>query len=301
MGQQRGSIWYTKSALTFILPGLLLFLLLNIFPIVYSGYVSTTDTSFYNITKTGAGGPSFIGAANYQDLFSNPRIFRAIGLSLLFVATSVPFKILAGLLFASVLNSERVWGKPVLRSLAILPWVVPIVFSVVAWRGMFTIEFGAVNQVLGSVGLQPVNWLYNATNAFVVYNIVEVWLAYPFVMTVLLGAMQNISPELYESSAMDGAGVWRKLRSITLPLIKKPLVFAAVMTSIASLTAFLVPFMINEAGPGRANDFMMVYGYKEAFFGGRYGYASAFMVISALVCAVFIVIALKVTKLTKEE
>jgi len=173
MGQRRGSIWYTKRALIFILPGFLLFLLLNLFPILYSANVSITDTSFYNITKTGPEGPAVIGLANYQSLASNPRIFQAIGLSLLFVATSVPLKILVGLLFASVLNSERVWGKPVLRSLAILPWVVPLVFTLMTWRGMFTIEFGAVNQMFGSVGLPAVNWLYDAGNAFIVYNIVE--------------------------------------------------------------------------------------------------------------------------------
>lgn len=260
-----------------------------------------TDTNFYNLTKTGPGAPAFVGLANYQKILAEPALYRAIGLSLLFVITSVPLKVLAGLLFASVLNSERVWGKPILRSLAILPWVVPVVFSIFVWRGIFSSEFGAINQMLGAVGLPRVNWLFDPTNAFVAYNIVEVWLAYPFMMTVLLGAMQNIPPELYESVAMDGGGTWRKLKDVTLPLIKKPLLYATIMTSIASLTAFLVPFLLNEGGPGRANDFMMIYGYKEAFWGGRYGYAAAFMAFVALVNVLFIFFALKASKLMREE
>lgn len=299
MAERRTSVWHARSALWFILPGLLLFLFLNLYPIIHSLYVSSTNMNFYNITNPER--LNFVGVSNYQNLFGDPQIYRAIMLSLLFVATSVPLKVLVGLLFASILNSERVWGKPILRSLAILPWVVPLLFSCFVWRGMFTLEFGAVNQIFGSVGLPAVNWLYDATNAFIVYNIVEVWLAYPFIMTVLLGAMQSVPPDLYESAAMDGAGTWRKMRNITLPLIKRPLLFATIMTSIMSITAFMVPFLINEGGPGRANDFMMVYGYKEAFQGGRYGYAAAFMVIAAMICAVFVILSLWASKLTKEE
>ena len=299
MARQRTSVWHTRSALWFILPGFLLFLFFNLYPIIHSVYVSTTDMSFYNIMKPAD--LHFVGLSNYQTLFGDPMIYRAISLSLLFLATSVPLKALAGLLFASILNSERVWGKPILRSLAILPWVVPFVFSVFLWRGMFTSDFGAVNQIFGSLGLPSVNWLYDAGHAFIVYNIVEVWLAYPFMMTVILGAMQSVPPDLYESAAMDGTGTWRKLKDITLPLIKRPLMFATIMTSIASITAFMIPLLINDAGPGRVNETMMVYGYREAFTGGRYGYASAFMVIVAMICAVFIILSLKASKLTKEE
>jgi len=271
----RKSVWHNAPlALWLILPGLLLFLCFNLYPIVHSLYVSATDMNFYNIGEH----INFIGLSNYQKLLGDPHIYRAIILTLIFVATSVPLKILAGLLFAFILNSEQVLGKPILRSLSILPWVVPLIFSCFLWRGMFTFDFGAVNQIFKSIGLPAVNWLYDARNAFIVYIIVEVWLAYPFIMTVLLGAMQSIPPDLYESASMDGAGTWRKLKSITVPLIKRPLLFTAILTSISSITMFMVPFLINDAGPGRSNDFMMVYGYKEAFQGGRYGYAAAFMV-----------------------
>ncbi|MCK4515782.1 MAG: sugar ABC transporter permease [Spirochaetaceae bacterium] len=299
MPRRHASIWHTWTGLWLVLPGFLLFLCFNLYPIVYSLYVSLTNTNFYNITDPG--NIDSVGLRNYLKLFTWPQFYQAIMLSLLFVVTSVPLKVLVGLLFASMLNSPRVWGKPVLRSLAILPWVMPLVFSCFLWRGIFTFDFGAVNQIFTSLGLPAVNWLYDARNAFIVYITVEVWLAYPFIMTVLLGAMQGVPSELYESAAMDGAGAWRKLTSITLPLIKRPLLFAGILTSIASITVFMVPFLINDAGPGRANDFMMVYGYKEAFQGGRYGYAASFMVIAAMICAVFVVLFLKLSKLTKED
>jgi len=300
MGKSRKDLWHVRSAFLFILPGFLLFLLFNLYPIIHSTYLSMTDTDFYNITKTGVDAPQFIGIKNFSDLVDTPFFYRAIGLSLLFAATSVPLKILVGLLFASILNSERVYGKPLLRSLAILPWVVPFIFSILMWRGMFSLEFGAVNQIFASIGLPAINWLFDATNAFIVYNIVEVWLAYPFIMTVVLGAMQNIPPELHESAMMDGAGMLSRMKKVTLPLIKRPLIFATILTSLASIGAFMVPFLINAGGPGRANEMMMVYGYKEAFLGGRYGYAAAFMVIAAIIYSIFIILSLKATKLTKE-
>lgn len=151
------------------------------------------------------------------------------------------------------------------------------------------------------MGVPTVNWLNDTWNAFVAYNIVEVYLVYPFMMTVTLSAMESIPVELHEAAVIDGASTWERFRFITIPLIKKPFLWATLMTTIASYMIFGVPYLLNEGGPAGTNDFLLIYGYKRAFDLGRYGYAAAFMLIVLGLLVVLVTIFSRVSKLTEEE
>ncbi len=296
------SIWHTRLALLFLIPGIVFFLFFNLYPIFYAINMSFTNTSGYNII----GEINYTGIANYKELLTGlgSRFFYVVVRTLLFMAVSVPLKVVAGLAFALLLNSELLKGKGLWRGLAIVPWAVPAFFSILIWRGMFAAgEMGTINQLLKMINLRGVNWLFDTTNTFIAYNIVEVWLAYPFMMTMILAAMQSIPPDLYESSSMDGAGTWAKFRHITLPLIKKPLLFATTLTSIASFTMFQIAFLMNQGGPARTNELVMVHGYREAFHsaGLRYAYAASFQVLVSFMIIILIILSLKASRLTKEE
>jgi len=224
--------WVTNKAFLLIIPGLLVFLFFNLYPIAYSVYLAFTNANFYNIM----GKYSIIGLENFRKIFFHPstRFYYSLGRTVLFVLTSVPLKVAFGVALAVLLNSAVIRGRTLFRSLLILPWTLPAVLSILMWRGLFNMDFGAINKILMSMGLPAINWLNNTLNAFITYNIVEVWLAYPFMMTVVLAALQSIPPELYDSAQIDGAGSLQRLRYITLPLIFRPLWYGTLFSSNAS-------------------------------------------------------------------
>jgi arabinogalactan oligomer/maltooligosaccharide transport system permease protein len=295
-------VWKTNKAYLFIIPGLLVFFVLNLYPIIFSIYLGFTDAYFGNIT----GKYQFIGLKNFEKLLISvdTRFYYVLGRTFLFVATSVPLKVLFGLALAIIFNLQMIKGRSVLRSLLILPWTLPAVLSILTWRGLLYYDFGAINGILQAIGLPRVNWLNDTTNAFVAYNIVEVWLAYPFMMTVILAALQSVPLELYDSAKVDGASAWQRLRYITLPLIWRPLLFGIVLTSGASFQAFMVPYLLNSGGPANQNELIMVWGYKQAFQNpgvyGSMGLAAAFFVLVSLIILAFSYAGLKLGKITVE-
>ncbi len=293
---KRESLWHTRKAYWYIIPSLSLFFFFFLYPIIYTVYISATNANFFNIMK----GPTFVGVENYETLLFEKDFFYSLIRTVLFMLTSVPLKVLAGLLLAILFSSPLVKAKRILMPLALIPWAAPWFFSVLIWRGMFNVDFGIINKMLISIGLSPINWLNNAGNAFIAYNIVEVYLTYPFMMATIFSAIQSVPPDLYESAIMDGAGSWAKFRHVTLPLVKKPLFWATIMTGIASYLIFGVPFLLNSGGPAGENEFLLVYGYKEAFNLGRYGYAAAFMILVFILLAILVFTFLKLTKMMEE-
>jgi len=296
-GRRGSPIWRVRTAYLLVLPGLALFLFFFLYPIGYSIQLATTNATFFNFVS----GYESIGLDNFKKLLVEGKFFYPLLKTFLFIITSVSLKIFAGLFFASLLSSPYLKLQQVLRPLFLTPWAVPWFFLVLIWRGMFNQDFGVINQVLRSMGLPAVNWLNDVWNAFIAYNIVELYLAYPFMMTVTLAAVQSIPTDLFESAIVDGASIWSTFRYITLPLIKKPFLWATLMATIASYMIFGVPFLLNRGGPAGSNEFLLVHGYKRAFDLGRYGYAAAFMVLVFSILVILVVLFSKITKLTSEE
>jgi len=287
------SPWRTRKAYWYVFPSLFLFFFFFLYPMVYTVYISLTNASFFNIMKE----PAFVGLENYEALLSG--FLYPLARTVLFMLTSIPLKVLAGILLAVLFTSTSLKAKRILMPLALVPWAAPWFFSVLIWRGMFNEDFGIINRMLLSIGLPSVNWLNDVTNAFIAYNIVEVYLTYPFMMSVIFAAMQSVPLDLYESALMDGAGSWIRFRHVTLPLIKKPVFWATIMTGIASYLIYGVPFLLNRGGPARENEFLLVYGYKEAFDLGLYGYAAAFMMLVFILLTIAIAF-LRLTRMMEE-
>jgi arabinogalactan oligomer/maltooligosaccharide transport system permease protein len=295
--QASSPIWKARTAYLLILPGIALFMLFFLYPILFSIYLSTTNASFLNFVP----GYKSIGLENFRKLLIEGKFFAPLLRTILFIITSVTLKVLAGLFFASLLSSPHLRLKRFLRPLFLIPWAIPWFFLALIWRGMFNQDFGLINQIIKSIGFSPINWLNNTWNAFIAYNVVEVYVAFPFMMTVTLAAIQSIPQELYEAAVVDGAGSWALFRNITIPLIKKPFLWATLMTTIASYMIFGIPFLLNGGGPAESNEFLLVYGYKKAFLMGRYGFASAFMILVFALLVFLVILFSKVTKLIEEE
>ncbi len=297
MSLKSKALWHPKKAFIFILPSALLFLFFFLYPIIYSVSLSFTNASFFNLIK----GYDFIGFKNFVRLLINGDFYQPLFRTLLFMVTSVGLKVIAGLFLAALFTSPYFLFKNFYYPLYLIPWAMPWFLIAMIWRGMFNQDFGIINQILVALNMQPVNWLNNTWNAFFSFNIVEVYLVYPFMMTVILAAVRSIPKEVKEAAVMDGASFFDQFRYIIIPLIKRPFLWATLMTTIASYMIFGVPYLLNRGGPAGTNEFLLIFGYKGAFEAGRYGYASAFMVIVFVILIIFVLAFSRLTRLTRTE
>ncbi|WP_458210585.1 carbohydrate ABC transporter permease [Haladaptatus sp. NG-SE-30] len=283
------------ASLLLVLPGLFVFSAFMFFPVLYLVGISFTNAKPANLfTGEGFasiltfGEASFIGFENYVMVLTDPQFWNSFGITWLFVATSVVLKVVLSITIALVVTGDRVRGKRIMRSLIIIPMGLPSIFTITVWRGIFSpAEFGLANQVLSSLGFGSVSWLSERWMAFLAYNITEAWLAYPFMVLITVSALQDVSEELHEAAKVDGAGYFARFLHVTLPSIKRPVLFASILTAAASFQQFLIPYVFNQGGPARQNELIVVYGYREAFGFGQYGEGAAISIIAILFIGAF--------------
>ncbi|WP_277556022.1 carbohydrate ABC transporter permease [Halobaculum limi] len=289
-------------SLLLVLPGLFLFAAFMFFPMLYLLGISFTNARPSNLFMGGSfltfGEATFVGIENYVSVLSDGKFWNSLGITWLFVATSLVLKITLGLGVALVVTNDRVRGARFMRSLLIIPMGLPAIFTITIWRGIFTsAQFGLANQFITWVGFDAVAWLNERWAAFFAYNITEMWLAYPFMVIITVSALQDVPEELHEAAKVDGAGYFSRFFHVTLPSVKRPVLFASILTAAASFQQFLIPYAFNEGGPARLNELIIVYGYREAFQFSQYGQGAAIMLIAVVFIGVFMWLNVKKGKL----
>jgi arabinogalactan oligomer/maltooligosaccharide transport system permease protein len=295
-------IWRKNTvAYLFLLPSIIMMLLFNAYPIAFSIGAGFTNMMLANIT----GGYHFIGLDNYVKLLTvyGPDIQRVLLITFLWTAVNVGLQVAIGLAFALFYNSKDLYGRRFHLAIMILPWAIPGLTSTMVWATMFQTTFGAINQLFRTVGFVSYpgpNWLNDQWLAFAAYNIVNTWLAYPFMMTMIIGALQGVSPELYEAAAIDGARSWSRFRHITLPSIRRPLLLATLLTTNTTFQQFNVAWILNQGGPANANEFVMVWAYKNIYTGNFYGLSSAFLGIILVIILIIGFLGIRVSRIAEE-
>ena len=286
-----------------VLPGLLLFSIFMFFPLAYTFYLSLTNAEPTNVFAGDGlrGDEEFVFTevlglqlpiANYVDVLSDPAFWNSIGVTWLFVVASVGLKVAFGIALAMVLTSDRIRGKRYLRSVVIIPWALPPIFTITIWSGVFSsARFGLANQFLIWLGFAPQAFFTDRWLAFTTYLITERWLAYPFMVIITVSALQAVPEELIDAAKVDGAGYFSRFRAVTAPAIKRPVMFAGILTAAASFQQFLIPYVFNRGGPGRDNELIILYGYREAFNFNQYGAGAAIMLTAVLFIAMFMLVA----------
>ena len=172
-------------------------------------------------------------------------------------------------------------AKPFLRTALIIPWAVPQYISALSWRGMFNQEYGSINLILKKIfymdGLQ---WLSSPLETFMACILTNVWLGFPFMMIVALGALQSIPHELYEAAEVDGASRWQQFKHITIPMLKPVMIPASILGMIWTFNNINVVWLVSNGGePSDQTHILVSYVYKAAFNLYRYGYAAALSMI----------------------
>src|ERR687895_1541625 len=212
------------------LPAIIIIVAIAFFPIVYAVLLSITDS-----TITGFG--SFVGAENYVEMFQNEDFWEGLKNTVIFTVASVVLEFIIGLGIALAIN-RAFRGRGLVRAAVLVPWAFPTVISAVMWRLMFQDQVGIVNYVANAIGLisQPI--LSDRVLLLIGVTLVDVWKTTPFVALLLLAGLQTIPGEVYEAARVDGASVWQRFMSITLPLLYPTILVALLFRTLDAYRVF---------------------------------------------------------------
>ena len=224
----------------------------------------------------------FVGLDNFIHVLGDGAFHAALGRVAYFLAAALVLVFAIGLVFSLVLNRDF-RGRGVLRTIMIVPWAIPPVVSGHAWRWIFNGEYGALNGLLLQLGIigEYQFWLTEPLTALSAAVLVFVWRFVPFVAVLFLGALQTIPAELYESAAIDGAGVGRRFRHITVPALSTIAAIALVLTGITAFNVFDEIFALT--GAQEITRTPMIYNYETTFVGGRFGRGAAMAYLTGMV------------------
>jgi multiple sugar transport system permease protein len=241
-----------KAAIFFLAPSVTGFLVFFLIPFIGGTYYSLVDSPI-------AG--RFVGLANYINLLNNPVFLKAAGNTLVFSGIYVPLNIVISLVLAILLN-KGVYGKSILRTAFIVPLVIPVASVVLVWQVIFDMT-GSLNGLLHLMGSGGIDWMRTGW-ARIVVLIVYLWKNTGYNMVILLAGLQNIPVEYYEAADIDGAGPWRKFRSITLTYLTPTAFFVFIMSIINSFKVFRETYLI--AGPYPQEGIYMLQHYMNNMF-----------------------------------
>ena len=297
-----------RLAYAYILPAMFGVFLLVFFPFIYGILIGFTD---YNLTNFGGdlieyfsnfknyGFNNFyniLKVINFKD-YSN--FYFTLAHTVLWTVLNLAFHISIGVGLALLLNDMRLRGRTAFRILLILPWAIPNYITALIWRGMFHKQFGAVNGLLELLGFEPISWFTQPGTAFMTNLATNVWLGFPFMMIIALGALQSIPKELYEASAIDGSTKWQTFWNVTVPLLRPAMVPAIILGTIWTFNQFNVIYLVSGGGPDGSTELLITDAYKLAFEQYRYGYAAAYCIIIFVVLLSYGVFTSKITRATK--
>ncbi len=235
-----------------------------------------------------AGDYTFVGLANFTDILTSKgyriteplSFYFTLVVTLVWTLANVVLHVSIGLFLAILLKDPLLKLRGVYRVLLIVPWAVPNYITAMMWKGMFHQQFGAINAILGHLGVEPVSWFTHWTTSFAANVITNTWLGFPFMMVVSLGALQSIPTDLYEAAEVDGASKWTQFRRITLPLLKPALLPAVILGSVWTFNMFNIIYLVSGGEPGGGTDILVSEAYRWAFQRNeQYGFAAAYSVL----------------------
>jgi multiple sugar transport system permease protein len=272
------SLRHSLVGFGFVLPALLFFALFNFYPIGYALYLSFTKWDMLSP-------PQWVGLANFNTIFTNPDFQSSLEITLIYTVESTVPLILLSLGLALLLN-QRLPGDTFFRVIYFIPTVMPAVVTAIVW-GLLYEPTGAVNNLIGLTGANPIPWISSAQYAIPALDIVTVWSAFGYDTIILLAGLQSISPEYNEAASIDGASSWAILRLITLPLLAPRFLFVTSTTVAAVLTTFVLPFVMTNGGPGAATRVLPLLIYQSAFQFLNAGQASAMALVLLVITLIF--------------
>ncbi|MEG0492270.1 MAG: sugar ABC transporter permease [Clostridia bacterium] len=250
----------------FIAPYFLLFLLFQLIPIIWTGFISFTEWDGLRELK-------MVGFANYQLMFKDYMFADALRNTIVYWVMTAIGVLAIAMLISSLLNSKSLCFKRFFKTATFLPYVCASVAMGLIFKMLFEENAGLINQIILSLGGKPVPWLTSSQTAWIPVTLLHIWRLTPWYTLILLSGLLNISPEYYEAATVDGANAAQQFIKITLPLLSNILFFCFVTVTVDSWKIFNEPYIL--AGPGSSNMSLFQLMYTSAFQTFKMGYASA--------------------------
>ena len=288
----RRNIFYHLHTLSFLLPWLVVFILFNAYPIIYSFYLS-----FTRYRASGIKAPKFIGVENYEKLLTDDRFLSSLWNSIFFVIGTVPLTMLIALVLAVALNKEQRVTQ-FYRISYFIPTVTSLFVTATIFIELYA-PYGIINSVLEFFNIEGKHWLREPNYALMSIMVMNIWSSFGFYTILFLAALQSITPEYYEVSALEGASKTRQFFTITVPLLKPTIIIASLINTVLAFQVFGEVFIMTKGGPLRATETAVYYLYNVAFHKQKMGYASAAGYIIFAMLSIFTVLQIFLTRLKK--
>lgn len=268
-------------------PAMLLIGIIVVFPIIYTGYISMTNMNLYHWSDF-----ELIGLDNYKRalLKVDSGFLSALFTTLVWTAVNMVLQVVVAYLIAVGLNAEGLKLNRIYKTLLMFPWAMPAYVSILLWRvGMYNTEFGLFNKILVALGLPKMDLLSKNGSAFLACLVLNLWMALPFMIMMIDGALQSIDKSMYESAVLEGAGFWQKNIYITIPSLKKIVAPSVIMTTFTTFKQFDIVYLLTmQKGSLSGADLQTIitYAHQNAFVSNNYGLSSA---VSMVIFGIIIV------------
>jgi multiple sugar transport system permease protein len=283
----------------FVTPAVLCLVAFGVLPIAVAAVVSLTNLDISGLAHYG--NIHFVGLANYRTLFGDPVFWESLRNTALFVVIGVPSILVSSLTVAIALNRSQSRFFRALRVFYFFPAITAIVAISLIWGYLYNTQFGLLNYLLSLVGAGPVQWLSDPVIAKFSVALVAIWRASGLDIVIFLAALQAIPREYYEAASIDGAGEWRKIFDITVPLLKFAIFFVTVTTLINWMQFFDEPYVLTQGGPVHATTSVSLYIFQQGFSFNQFGFASAASIVLFAIIAFITTAQLRVRMRSEER
>lgn len=275
-----------------VLPAVILTLMFTIWPTAQALYLSFTNATSLGLNN------KFVGLDNYIYMFHDKSFIQALINTAKLMAVVPVITIFCSLVLAFVLNQCKLKEMVLYRTLFYFPNIVSLTVIGIIWSFVFHPNVGIVNKILGAVGLESLqrSWLGDSKTALWCIAFTLLWQAAGYYMVMHIAAMDGISPEIYESATLDGASAWRKLISITMPLMKDIIGITFVLALSGTINlSFVLSQVMTGGGPNGASSVLLQYMYTQGFVNGNFGYAMAITVFTLAISVALSMLSRKLT------
>lgn len=275
-----------------VLPAVLLTLMFTIWPTVQALYLSFTNATSLGLNN------KFVWLDNYIYMFHDKSFIQALKNTAKLMAVVPVITIFCSLVLAFVLNQCKLKERVLYRTIFYFPNIVSLTVVGIIWSFVFHPNVGIINKILGAVGLESLqrSWLGDSKAALWCIAFTLLWQAAGYYMVMHIAAMDGISPEIYESATLDGASAWRKLISITMPLMKDIIGITFVLALSGTINlSFVLSQVMTGGGPNGASSVLLQYMYTQGFVNGNFGYAMAITVFTLAISVALSMLSRKLT------
>lgn len=282
-----GSAKETRTALIFLVPAAIGFLIFSLYPTIAGFYYSLTK---YNLL----GQPKFIGFDNFVKIFKDPLFWNSLWVTIEYVILNIGFQTIIAIGLAVLM--QRLTRSTILRGALLLPWLISNVIAAMIWFWLLDYQIGLVNIFLEWTGIGKIGFFGEEAWAIPTIAFVNVWRHMGYTALLVFAGLQTIPTYVYEAAAIDGSSEWRSFWRITLPLLRPVLAMILVITVTGSFQVFDTVAVTTTGGPVNATRVIQYYIVDKGFNQGEFGYASALSVILFLILAIVAFFQLKVLR-----